>query len=79
MSSYSDFANSASDILLKKGEAQATAKANSAATWGNTIANLGAVIPQQVQLAMKQQAEKRKQAQIQQIIQNVHTGSRDTK
>ncbi len=68
MSSYSDFANAASDILTKKGDALATAKANSAATWGNTIANLGDQIPKQVQQAMKDAAARRQQQQIQQIF-----------
>ena len=68
MSSYSDYADSASRILTHKGDALATAKANSAATWGNTIANLGQVIPQQVQQALKQRAEQKKQKQIQDIF-----------
>lgn len=69
MSSYSDFANAASDILLKKGQAEAGAKQASGQLWGSTIANLGQVIPQQVQQAMAQVAQKKKTAQIQSIIQ----------
>lgn len=68
MSSYSDFSNAASDILLKKGDALGQAAANKAELWGGTVAQLGQVIPQQVQAAIKQRAELRKKEQIQQIF-----------
>lgn len=69
MSSYSDFSNAASDILLKKGDVLAQGKRASGELLGSTIANLGQVIPQQVQQAMQQAAQRKKQAQIQQIFQ----------
>lgn len=69
MSSYSDYANAASDILLKKGSALAGAKERSGELIGSTIANLGQVVPVQVQQAIQQNAQRRKTAQIQSIIQ----------
>ncbi len=69
MSSYSDFANASSDILLHKGDVLARAKEKSGELIGGTIANLGQVIPQQVQQAIKDAAAKRKTAQIQGILQ----------
>jgi hypothetical protein len=69
VSSYSDYANAASDILLKKGEAAARAKEQTGQIWGSTIATLGQTIPKQVQDAMAAGAQKRKLVQFQQVIQ----------
>lgn len=69
MSSYSDFADAASNILLKKGEALAGGKARSGELWGSALATLGDVVPKQVQAVMQQVAAKKKQAQIQALFQ----------
>lgn len=70
MSSYSDFADSASRILEHKGDVLGNAKARSGELWGSTIANMGQVIPQQVQQVMRESAAKKKTQQIQQILQD---------
>lgn len=69
MSSYSDYANAVSRIEQHTGDVQAGAIANRGAIIGSTIATLGAQVPKQIQDAISQAAEKRKQAQIQQILQ----------
>lgn len=68
MSSYSDYANAASDIITHKGDALARAKSQNGQLIGSTIATLGSQIPQQVQDAIAKRAEQRKQQQIQQIF-----------
>jgi len=69
MSSYSDFSEQQSRTLQNKGAALGDAAAQKGQIWGSTVANLGAVIPQQVQAAIRQRAEQRKQAQITKILQ----------
>lgn len=69
MSSYSDYANAASDIITHKGDALARAKSQNGQLIGSTIATLGSQIPQQVQDAIAKRAEQRKQQQIQSIFQ----------
>ncbi len=69
MSTYQDYADSVSRILENKGAAEARAKEQGGQLWGSTIANLGQVIPQQVQQAMAQHAAKQKTAKIQSVIQ----------
>lgn len=69
MSSYQDYANAASDLILRRGEVQARGIANKGQILGNTIATLGDRIPKQIQEVMRVQAEKRRQAEIQGIFQ----------
>ncbi len=69
MSTYQDYADSVSRILENKGAAEARAKEQGGQLWGSTIANLGQVIPQQVQQAITQNAQKKKLAQFQSVIQ----------
>jgi hypothetical protein len=69
MSTYQDYANASSDLLLKRGSAEAHGIASRGQLLGNTIATLGNVIPQQVQEVMRRSAEERKERQIQQIFQ----------
>ena len=69
MSRASEYARDVNSILQNKANAIAEGKRASGQILGNTIATIGAVVPQQVQAVMKAQAEKRKTAQIQGIFQ----------
>lgn len=69
MASFSDFGRQQADLILAKGDAQARGIANKGAALGGTIAQLGQLIPQQVQQAMRQAAEQRKEKAIQEIFQ----------
>lgn len=68
MSSYSEHSSNVARILQRKGDTAANAAATKGQIWGETIATLGDVIPQRVRQTMELGAQRRKAAQIQQIL-----------